>query len=146
MYGRHQVQVIIQVSKPLSGSHSGARRSPLSLSLSLSQTDMHTHTHQHNFQLQHRDLPRDNSTSIHQERFYKVRSKTSEPTANYKRTTSWPLASSLRAQFGARLNGLLGSPKNFPIRRAARQWQAAKSCLCAAFVCGQGALVEAVLR
>lgn len=46
-------------------------------SLSLSLSDRHTH--QHNFQLQHRDLPRDNSTSIHQERFYKVRAKTSEP-------------------------------------------------------------------
>lgn len=136
MYGRHQVQVIIQVSKPLSGSHSGARRS----SLSLSQTDMHTHTHQHNFQLQHRDLPRDNSTSIHQERFYKVRSKTSEPTANYKRTTSWPLASSLRAQFGARLNGVLGSPKNFPIRRAARQWQAANLVFVQLLSVGRGYL------
>lgn len=137
MDGRHQVQVIIQVSKPLSGSHSGARRSSLALSLYVRQTDRHTHTPT---QLQHRDLPRDNSTSIHQERFYKVRAKTSEPTANYKRTTSWPLASSLRVQLGARLNGLLGSPKNFLIRRAARQWRAANLVFVRLLSVGRGHL------
>lgn len=100
MYGRHQVQVIIQVSKPLSGSHSGARRSSLarSLALSLSQTDTHKHTHtKTTFNPDTGIYPGIIPLLFTKRGFCKVRSKLSEPTANYKRTTSWPLASSLRA-------------------------------------------------
>lgn len=85
VYGQRQVQAIIQVSKPLSGSHGGARQSS------------HTHT-EAQFSAPAQGFTQDNSTSIHHERFYKVRSKNLWATANYEWTTSWPLDSSLEAQ------------------------------------------------
>lgn len=78
MYGWRQVQAIRKVSKPLSGSQCGARLSSLSAPT-------------YGFTL-------DKSSSFHPVGFYKVRSKISQL------TTSWPLASSLKAQACGRLD------------------------------------------
>jgi len=77
VYGRRQVQAIIQVSKPLSGSHGGARQS----SHTHTHTHRHTHTqrHQHNSQLQPRDLPNIIPLLFTMRGFYKATSKISEP-------------------------------------------------------------------
>lgn len=65
VYGQRQVQAIIQVSKPLSGSHGGARQS--------------SHTHKHNSQLQLRDLPKIIPLLFTMRGFTRLGPKISEP-------------------------------------------------------------------
>lgn len=67
VYGQRQVQAIIQVSKPLSGSHGGARQSS------------HTHTQKHNSQLQPRDLPKIIPLLFTMRGFTRLGPKISEP-------------------------------------------------------------------